>query len=436
MGLKFFGGFIEIAMLRLYNELVTNSNMQLYKRRLTLQSNKLLTSQVQYSGVDVQTFKTISGSRIVFFIAITEITGSLNVLISNGSFENQEFRVLEDVEYTAVGSYTLAYTDIHRLFSLVITGSNVTYSISVTITNNSSTASIENPHTITEVVNSSTTYIGKTRTSDEDHDEPHWQIQRILTIGNTTTQSFANDGIYNNKWSERTSLFAANDISNIYSTSFNGINQGVNFGNSFTSMDVGSQWSMSFWVWVDNYASQRCIYSKTTNDGNVYGFSIQITTSGNIFLQARTTGFLINHTGTNVVPTQQWFHLAITYAGGNNFNGIRVYTDGVLDSSGASGAMGTTLHLGQNALLGKRNTAFPFSGKLDEVSFWDKALSLAEVNAVKNAINLSTLSFGDTLIHHWRMGDGDAHPWMLDNVGTTNGLMENMNSSNFTTDVA
>ena len=414
--------------------------MQLYKRRLSNGSSKLLSSQTQYSGVDVQTFKTIQGSRVVFYLEITQITGSLNVFIANGSFAEQEFQTLHDKEYTTTGTYTVPFTDVQRLFSLVKTADNATYSLSATLTDNSSSretdlflsaikeVSQNRYHTITEVVNSSTTYIGKTAVSDEDENEPVWQIQRVRRIGNTTTVSFADNGEFINAWSERVSLFEEEELDNVYSTQFNGINQYVNFGDSFTDMDAGTQWSMSFWVWIDNVASQRCIYGKVTTDVNVYGFSLNIATSGKLFIQARVPSYLLSHTGDAIIPTQQWVHIVVTYAGGNNFNGIKTYINAVADTPGSSGAMGATLHLGQNALFGLRGAAFPFSGYMDEVSFWNKALSPAEVAQVYNSDlpeDVRLLDFADSLTHFWRMGDGDAVPWILDHQGTTNGAIVN-----------
>jgi hypothetical protein len=195
---------------------------------------------------------------------------------------------------------------------------------------------------------------------------------------------------------------------------------------------------MSFWIWVDNLGAQRTIYSKTTNDVNVNGLSLQITTGGNFFLQARHATYNLAYTGVAVIAAQTWTHVTLTYNGGTNFNGFRLYKNAVLDNVPGAGAMVASLHSGQVPCFGSRNTAaFFYSGNIDEVSFWTKALSQAEVTELFNLAPSAVPEHSATafLVHWWRMGDGDVFPTIQDQIDAVDGTMTNMTSSDIVAEV-
>lgn len=284
-------------------------------------------------------------------------------------------------------------------------------------------------------VNSLLTYTGYAA-ADSDTSDPVWQISRTVTSGGLTTTEYAGNGEFSQIWDNRTTLFPTPIFDNNYSVNFNGINNLLSFGDVFTALDVGTQWSMSFWCYIDNVASQRCIYSKCTNDVNVYGFNIQITTSSKVFIQFRSASYSVNYTGLISVSTGNWVNLVVTYNGGNNANGMRVYVNAILDQLPASVSLGATLHQGQTAMFGSRNASTnPYSGYIDEVTFWNKALTSTEVIELYNSGSpLSPLdhSASANAIHWWRMGDGDAFPTIVDNIGSSNGTLTNMISSQIT----
>lgn len=269
-----------------------------------------------------------------------------------------------------------------------------------------------------------------------------WKIKRETIISNSTSTTWLGAGEYQYVWNDRYSLFG--DIisfSNVYSLDFDGLNDYVSFGNVFSTFDTSTQWSMSFWVKVNNYAAQRCVYSKVDTSGNVYGFSIQITTGGKIFLQTRVPGGLQGHTGNITVPTNTWFHLVVTYTGANNLTGFRIYVDDVVDTTPISASLPASFHghTGQIAMFGLRGlTAFPFVGNIDEVTFWDKALSAAEVTELYNAgvpFAPQAHSASANLLHYWPMGDGDGYPTILDNIDNIDGTMTNMVAGDIEEDV-
>jgi hypothetical protein len=128
----------------------------------------------------------------------------------------------------------------------------------------------------------------------------------------------------------------------------------------------------------------------------------------------------------------------MTYNGNQNMNGVRVYVNNVLDTTPGSAAVSNSILSGQDAMLGARNTGFFYSGYMDEVGIWNKALSAAEVSAIYNSgapNDIRLLASAGNLQNYYRMGDGDSYPTILDNQGTDNGNMVNMSASNFVTNV-
>lgn len=299
--------------------------------------------------------------------------------------------------------------------------------------------SVTDPHkVVVDNVNSQLIYIGRSGDSAAATSSATWQIQRIYKIGAITTRDYAGGGAYNQIWDNRSSLFPTPSFFNLLSTDFNGTSAYVNMGNAHL-YDVADQFTLSFWVYLDNVATQRCIYSKTTNDANVYGLSIQVTTAGKVFLQVRAPGFLTSHTGSATVPIQTWVNITVTYTGAANISGFRIYIDGVVDSTPASAAIGASILTGQNAILGARGGAgFFMSGFIDEVTMWGIGFNSAEVTALYNSgspINPTNHSQAARLDSWYRMGDDDAYPTIADNAGAFDGTMTNMTAADFVNDV-
>lgn len=295
--------------------------------------------------------------------------------------------------------------------------------------------------TLTEVINANLSYYGETFVIDAAENDQVWVIWRIRRSGSIIYKEYANNnGLYTKRWDLRTSYFPDAVFSNTTSMFFDGVNDLISFGDAHL-YDVGSQWSMSFWVWVDNNSVKRCIYSKVTPDVNVYGLSFQITTAGKIFCQVRAPGSLFKHIGLITIPTQQWVHICATYNGGSNMNGFRFYINNVLGQIPGSGTLGASILQGQTAMLGARGSAgtFPFSGYMDEVSMWTRALTAVEVSEIYNAGapgNLAQHSQYPSLAS-WYPFDGDSPgPTITDNDDAAHGTMINMNgAANFSSNV-
>jgi hypothetical protein len=265
-----------------------------------------------------------------------------------------------------------------------------------------------------------------------------WKVARIYRQGNAYTIEYAFGGNYDQVWDDRQTLFPNVALTNSYAVNFDGVNDYVNLGTTtLTSMDIGQAWSMSFWIKLNNYASQRTIYGKAT--GDPYGFFFYVNTSGLLVAHARTATYGYARTGSTVFPLNVWKHVTVVYSGSGNISGFDMYIDGVLESASGTGVLTTSFHAGQTASIGARGgLATFFSGSIDESSFWFKKLTSAEILEIYNSGQPADLNdhsaFAD-LLHWWRMGDSDTYPIILDNVASVNGTMTNQTSVDIIADV-
>lgn len=225
---------------------------------------------------------------------------------------------------------------------------------------------------------------------------------------------------------------------NNLSTSFDGINERVNFGNNF-NYDHSQAFSISMWVKPQNVSATRALYSKATSDANVYGIGLYHQSGGTILLQARAPSSLQQHVFvTGELTADIWHHVALTYTGGSNLNGFRLYINGVSGGTPSSAGFSNSWLSGQDALIGARNTSFHFSGSIDEFSVWNTNLSQSAVEEIYNSgtpTDLTSHSASNSLQNWYRMGENDTSPTIYDNVGVVDGTMVNMDSGNFTNDV-
>lgn len=284
----------------------------------------------------------------------------------------------------------------------------------------------------THTVNSTLTYEGWAANGSSESASV-WRVKQITNSGGSVTERYADEGRFTQAWASRTSLFPATTFFNSFSVNFDGVNDYLNGGDVF-AYDNATAWSLSMWVRPQNVSAQRCLYSKVTDDANVFGWGLYHTATGAILLQMRASGQLQSHTSTATLSALTWTHLVMTYNGSQNIDGCRLYFDSVVDTTPSSGAVTNTLLYSRPAEFGRRNSAFYFSGHMDEISVWDKALSSTEVASIYNSgspQDVSTLSFASNLVSHYRCGDIDAHPTILDAAGSNDLTMVNMSASNF-----
>lgn len=304
----------------------------------------------------------------------------------------------------------------------------------------------ETPYQVrVHVVNSTRTIYGRAKEKDADTSQAIWQIWAIDGVIDTHRHYAVKDSVENREFvhiwdtaeNDPNSLFPGTSFFNNYSTEFNGVSRYLN-GGDILQYDAANQWSLSFWAKVDNTSAQRAFYAKT-GGASVYGWGLYHNSSGQMFLQMRTTSTLRQYTGTTVLSAGTWYHIVMTYDGSSNINGIRIYINGSVEPTPGSGSIGGSLLGGYDAFFGQREGAFRLSGKMDEISTWNKSLSSSEVASIYNTgspNDVRDLSFAANLVNFWRLGDDDIEPTIADNEGTDDLAMVGFpNGYEFETDI-
>jgi len=209
---------------------------------------------------------------------------------------------------------------------------------------------------------------------------------------------------------------------------FNGSDQYIGFGDNY-NFGPAVAFSISFWLKAQNFSAQRALITKTTNDANVHGLGIYHNNAGKIFVQLRAPGALTQHTFGDILTAGVWYHICLTYAGGSNLNGLNCYINGALDSASPAASAVTGNWTNTDPLeFGRRNSSFYYSGNLNHVSFWNKALSLTEVGDLYNAGkpgNLSNHPDAPDLLSWWYLSTAANFNTEVDQAGAINGTLNN-----------
>ena len=129
----------------------------------------------------------------------------------------------------------------------------------------------------------------------------------------------------------------------------------------------------------------------------------------------------------------KWYHVVSTY---NNSTGNMVtYIDGVVKRTSTSA--GILESVDTDFVLGYFDYNY-MDGYIDEVAVFNDYFNLSEAQELSdNGIPTDPRnhSRAANLVSWWRMGENDAHPTIYDNIGSNDGTMINMSSSNFVTNV-
>lgn len=125
----------------------------------------------------------------------------------------------------------------------------------------------------------------------------------------------------------------------------------------------------------------------TWGSDNVNGgrFTVRINNVSGLYkLRIENKGGGVN--GTVTLNDGNWHHIAVTYDNSLSTNKYKLYVDGNLDTEGNISTTTNTVAL-TNMIIGRRimpSLGGFFNGSIDEVRVWDKALTLAEIQANKN----------------------------------------------------
>jgi hypothetical protein len=166
---------------------------------------------------------------------------------------------------------------------------------------------------------------------------------------------------------------------------FNGSSNYIEVSSS-SSISVSTNYSISVWlnanIWSFNAPiDQHAVVSKIDNGDWYGGYEIR-TGGGGYIMHSGNIGSNFD-IGKGNYSTNNWNNVTVTYDG----NYVRSFINGILvDSIARSGAIQTSsipLRFGRRGGAGYYNNWF--SGKIDDVAIWNRALSQQEITSLYNA---------------------------------------------------
>ena len=204
--------------------------------------------------------------------------------------------------------------------------------------------------------------------------------------------------------------------SNIYAVRLDGTDDYFATGATFESM-FQSSFSMSFWAKLDSSATGlRFLGSSNVTGGNRF----QVYHDGSKIVSFIESNNVNGDTlSTSTTPTfTDWFNLVLTYEQSGSSLIQKSYVNGSLEDSGTTTTDLSAFTQSTNFVLGLRNGGlYPWYGDMDEVAFFNSALSSSQVSNIykgetnggsggTNGVPGDLTTFNP--IHWWRMGDSDS----------------------------
>jgi glucose/arabinose dehydrogenase len=174
--------------------------------------------------------------------------------------------------------------------------------------------------------------------------------------------------------------------------SFDGTNDSLSIADAPT-LDLTTGMTLSAWVRPTGGSTYRTVLFKERPSGLAYALYAQTGGTGPSG-HAWIGGGEPRARSTSQIGAGAWMHLAATYDGSN----VRLYIGGNLAATApATGAIGTStgpLKIGGNAVVSEW-----FGGQIDDVRVYDRALSLAEIQADRDTpVGLADATAPETTI--------------------------------------
>ena len=175
--------------------------------------------------------------------------------------------------------------------------------------------------------------------------------------------------------------------------SFNGSNQYVNLPTTGINQD-NQAFSVSAWINTNDITVYQKIVGNSTphgawgvNNGYTALFGINGGGSVGFYFGKTQVWYAVQNTG-DLLSNNTWYHLVGTYDGSLSTSGIKIYVDGVLQSTTPDGSFGSTpsatdlWKIGGDGASG--NIENVFNGSIDEVRIYNRELTPTEITNIYN----------------------------------------------------
>lgn len=200
-------------------------------------------------------------------------------------------------------------------------------------------------------------------------------------------------------------------FTNTYSMLHDGVNEYSSVGSdSAYQFGVTSPFSVS--IWFKKVVGNKYIISRQTSASILRGWGMWLSTNKlTVDISDDRAANKIMRIAHNVnLINGQWYHVGFKWDGTNTIAGLKIFIDGVLSTSQITVINGTlsTIAISTPLHIGALQGVTPFSGNLDEVNIWDKALSVAEIAGLYDSgapTDPLTHDASANLVGSWGMGD-------------------------------
>jgi hypothetical protein len=169
-------------------------------------------------------------------------------------------------------------------------------------------------------------------------------------------------------------------------------------------LNPASAFTVEFWARPTAAATYVPISSQLRSGASRFGYILYSLNGGSGWTVqlGNASGVTVAFNGATPIVAGNWYHVALTYDGGNN---AVLYTFGYVDGTSANAGGGNFIpNPSAPFQIGQRNLgAFPFNGSMDEVAFYNYALTQTQLQKhvgiglpLKLAISPSTNVVADT----------------------------------------
>ncbi|WP_278036070.1 HYR domain-containing protein [Flavobacterium nitratireducens] len=208
----------------------------------------------------------------------------------------------------------------------------------------------------------------------------------------------ADPGTYKLRWTLSNGCYDELNITLIdcKSVDFDGNNDYVTFKDNY---NLNNTFSIESWVKPNAVNGTRTVFSRKDKGNNTSGYDLSISDGQVRFNWYNASGGNSISTGTNVIGTDRWYHLASTFDGTT----YKLYVDGI-EIASKNGTAPATTTTTVEALLGAMHQssnvpAQYFNGWIDEVKIWNKALGVEQIRQMMNQeIDASGTDVGGVVI--------------------------------------
>ena len=246
-------------------------------------------------------------------------------------------------------------------------------------------------------------------------------VELNLTIypstSSTTVQTECNSYTWNGQLYDSSGTYYSNlSSSDSLSLSFDGYNDNIYFGNP-TELKISGELTYMAWVKANQFTGTPGIMGRgegTFGPARSASF-LMINLNGYVLFELSDGVTIYEQFSSNTsLQLDSMYHIAATWDGTNDSNGVKIYINGVLDYSGTTSVSSINNNILNSAddqfKIGVRDIIAPgiqhghIDGEIDEPQVWNVALSQTDIQ--KN-MNCAPLANEIGLVGYWNFEEGN-----------------------------